>query len=471
MVARMRTKTEIRCNCLLAMLLAACALVFAPVSASAQEDIPGASYITPFPTNDVYQLQVMGDYMAEGLLYGLTEAFGEDKRLQIERRHRTLSGLMRPDFEEELRDLESELQTTPRHIVIVMFGVQDRVSVRVPNGKRLAVGSEEWRAEYSRRVDKFIKMLRRRNVAVYWVGLPNLRRPESNDDAQMMNEVIRERVYLNGLKYIDAYAGFLDENGAFSPYGPDLTGKIRLLREGDGIYFTAAGNRKLANFVERELKRDLTQAKNERSVPLAGNETEQQRINPDKVDDAAKPASGNAAGGPDKAPKSTSIFGSLTSPAPDTSGDLKADPGRVSLKTISPSGREEVVTIDIVRPAIASNVVALVTRRESPDKPSQMGDVLVDQIAGGLSTMSSITPAADATGGVNRRKLSPTQAPFYRILVKGERLTPRSGRVDDASWPRQEAAVQPPPAPAAAAPVPPGPGKFAAPQVEPGAKR
>ena len=44
--------------------------------------------------------------------------------------------------------------------------------------------------------------------------------------------------------------------------------------------FTYAGNRKLALFVEQEIKRDLTQAKAERAIPLAGNELEQKRIAP-----------------------------------------------------------------------------------------------------------------------------------------------------------------------------------------------
>jgi len=448
-----------------------CAALAGTTPARAQEDVPGASYITPFPTNDIYQLYVVGDYMAEGLLGGLFEALGGDTRLQIDQRHRSFSGLTRPDVEEELRDLETELQTTPRHIVIVMFGVQDRVSLRVPNGKRLLPGSEEWRAEYARRADKLMKMLKRRNVAVYWVGLPNLRRSESNDDAQMINEVVRERVYLNGLKYIDAYAGFSDDTGAFSPYGPDLTGKIRLLREGDGIYFTAAGNRKLAHFVEKELKRDLTQAKSDRSVPLAGAETEQSRINPGKIDDQAKSASATTPGTPDKAAKQTPAATGVPAAAFDASGDLKADPGKISLKTVAANGREEIFTLEISRPAIPSSVVALVTRRESPDKLSQMGDALVEQIAGGLTVMSSITPAADATSGAARRKLSPTQAPFYRVLVKGERVAPRPGRADDMSWPRLEASAQP----AAKAPVTPpppaNPGKFATPQVEPGAKQ
>ena len=45
-----------------------------------------------------------------------------------------------------------------------------------------------------------------------------------------------------------------------------------------------------------------------------------------------------------------------------------------------------------MRPAIPASVVALVTRKKSDDKAAQMGDMLVDQIPGGLTVMSSIVP-------------------------------------------------------------------------------
>ena len=49
-----------------------------------------------------------------------------------------------------------------------------------------------------------------------------------------------------------------------------------------------------------------------------------------------------------------------------------------------------------------------------------MGDVLVDQIPGGLTVMSSIVPPRGSDG--SRRRMSPTQSPYFRVLEKGERL-------------------------------------------------
>ena len=47
--------------------------------------------------------------------------------------------------------------------------------------------------------------------------------------------------------------------------GPDFEGQMRRLRTGDGVYFTKAGARKLAHYVEREIRRYM----NNRAVPVA----------------------------------------------------------------------------------------------------------------------------------------------------------------------------------------------------------
>jgi uncharacterized protein len=425
-----------RARFILPVLALFAALMSAATPSAAQDEGLGTSFITPFPSGDVYALEVIGDDLADGLLGGVTEALRGDSRLTIRNKTYGMNGLMRPDFVEKLQALDEELKQQPIHIAIVMLGAWDRVSVRDAAGKRLQVGSEPWKQEYAARGDRLMKLLKKRNVAVYWVGLPIVRRYDANEDVQMMNDIMRERTYLNGMKYIDAYAGFTDESGGYSAYGPDVTGKIRLLREGDGVYFTFDGNRKLAHFVERDLRRDLTQAKADRAIPLAGTEAEQARINPDRERTASQtPASGDQPAKPGQ-PWAASLDGNSAAASTGGPGEQKADNGRINLRLVSPGGREETVALDIVRPAIPASVVALVTRRESADKLSQMGDAVVDQIPGGLTVMSTVALASGPGANGGKRRLTATQAPYFRVLYKGERLPPKPGRADDTAWPR-----------------------------------
>jgi hypothetical protein len=411
--------------------------------AAAQRDLSGISYITPFPEGDTYVLQAYGDQFAEGILAGLSESFAGDGRVQLSKRHRALSGIARGDFDDEMKAEEAERDRV--HIGVVMIGVGDRIHIRSPS-RRLVLGSPEWREEYGRRVDRFIKILKRREVAVYWVGQPIMRRFEANDPAQMMNDIVRDKAYLNGVKFIDIQAHFADDAGNYAAYGPDITGKQRLLREADGVLFTEAGNRKLAHFVEQEIKRDLVQAKADRAIPLAGNENEQKRVNPLRPRPPTNPdvTWGNPTTTVARDPKTSQS--KAPAAAADTIGEQKADNGRITLKSIGPSGREESVTLDILRPAIPAAVVSLITRKESGDRPSQMGDVVADEVGGGVVVLSSITPAAAAAGA--RRRLVPSLSPYYQVLIKGEPVPPKPGRADDFTWPRVEHELVPePPAP------------------------
>jgi len=417
------------------------------VKAPAQEEPSGTSYITPFPEGDVYKLQAYGDPFAEGLLAGLTEAFAGDTRLDLSRRHRALAGLARAEFDDEMKAEEASKETF--HIGVVMLGFWDRIHMRVSSRDRLLLGSSEWREEYGKRVDRLIKTLKRKGIALYWVGLPIMRRYDVNETAQAMNDIVRERTYLNGVKFIDIQAQFADEAGNYAPYGPDISGKQRLLREADGMLFTAAGNRKLALFVEQEIKRDLNLAKNERAIPLAGNETEQKRVaalRPRPAGEAGAGWKGTVAVASDgKSASPKAAAGAREAPVADSSNDQKADNGRITLKSIGAGGREESVTVDIPRPAIPSAVVALMTRKESSDRPSQMGDVVADDVGDGLVVLSSITPSTTIGPGPSRR-LAPSLSPYYQVLIKGERPVPKPGRADDFSWPRPdpEMVVEPP---------------------------
>lgn len=437
---------------LLGAILAVCMLCIGH-AAHAQDATLSSSYITPFPDNDTYRMQVYGDSLAEGLLAALSEAYAGDRRLQVQRGRHALNGLFRNEFDEELRTIETNLSRVPVHIAVVMVGLYDRYAWRPQGMRRVNAGTDEWKAEYGHRVDRLMKLFKAKGAALYWVGLPIMRRSDASDDAQMVNEIVRERALVNGHKFIDTFTQFASETGAYTAYGPELDGKIRLLREADGVHFTQAGNRKLAHFVEREVRRDLSQARSERNIPLAGAEAEQKRIRllrpppPPAGGKTAAPAAGKD--GRIQAATVDRSAGARASADAGGPGDAKSENARVTLKAVGANGKEETFAVEIVRPAIPASVLAVVTRRESSDRASQVGDSITSEIGGGLTVVSSVTLTTD--GAADRRRLPPTQTPYYRALIKGERLAPRPGRSDDFSWPRPE----PPTVDAAAEALPP----------------
>jgi hypothetical protein len=253
---------------------------------------------------------VLGDSMADWLAYGLEDALADTPEIGVTRKHRTYSGLLRyeradgPDWAQVARDLIAAEKPT---FVVMMLGLNDRQSIRervatppgrgapaataqpapsaqpspqpVPDADRRepenqeqpAVSapepprprvagvhefrSDKWAELYAKRVDDTIAALKGRGLSVFWVGLPSVRGAKSTSDMLYLNDLFRTRAEKAGVTFIDVWDGFVDENGRFALQGPDFEGQIRRLRTGDGVHFTKAGARKLAHYVEREIRR------------------------------------------------------------------------------------------------------------------------------------------------------------------------------------------------------------------------
>ncbi len=261
------------------------------------------------PTTSVV---VMGDAMADWLAYGLEEAFADAPEIGIVRKNKPYSGLLRYDAktDQDWWTVARELLAPEKpNYVIMMLGVTDRQSFRAsdlaraaekkeaetpaaapatapgappgtapaeaeddeettiaapepPAGRRVTgtveFRTDQWASIYSKRIDDTVAALRSKGVPVFWVGLPSIRGTRSTADVVYLNDLYRARAQRAGAIYIDVWDGFVDESGRFTTFGPDFEGQRRRLRSGDGVFFSQAGARKLAHYVERELRRHMT---------------------------------------------------------------------------------------------------------------------------------------------------------------------------------------------------------------------
>ncbi len=124
---------------------------------------------------------------------------------------------------------------------------------------------ERWIELYNKKIEEMIGVLKSKRVPVLWVGLPVVRGPKATADTLFLDSLYRDAAGKAGITYVDVWDGFVDEAGRFLQQGPDFEGQIRRLRSYDGVFFTKAGARKLAHYVEREINRLLAA----RSAPLA----------------------------------------------------------------------------------------------------------------------------------------------------------------------------------------------------------
>jgi hypothetical protein len=114
---------------------------------------------------------------------------------------------------------------------------------------------DRWVELYSKKIEEMIGVLKTKGVPVLWVGLPAVRGTKATADMLFLDSLYRDAAGKAGITYVDVWDGFVDEAGRFLQRGPDFEGQPRKLRADDGVFFTRAGARKLAHYVEREVTR------------------------------------------------------------------------------------------------------------------------------------------------------------------------------------------------------------------------
>ena len=377
---------------------------------------------------------VLGDGMADWLAYGLEDAYAEQPDMGVIRKAKNTSGLIKYQPKGDPADWAAAakgiLATEKPDVIVVMLGLNDRVSLREPasdktdkpadkkNDKKDARAKSDaksdakpdaksadgkpqakpdgaadsaakpddkaidteappddaadnsdappattpeksartpnglyefrddrWVELYSKKIEEMIAVVKSKGVPVVWVGLPAIRGPRGTSDMLFLDSLYRDASGKAGVTYVDIWDGFVDEAGRFLQKGPDFEGQIRQLRTYDGVYFTKAGARKLAHYVEREITRVLAA----RSGPIA-------------------------------------------LPTEPATPDINAVPGQPAPRPLA-----------------------------GPILPLTAPSLSTDHLLGGPGT-----------------RPAPGDALVTRTLVKGEALNPPPGRADDFAWPRRE---------------------------------
>lgn len=365
-----------------------------PSAPKRREDYSRAPAPEKRETTPSRSILVMGDGMADWLAYGLEDAYADVPDVGIIRKNRPYSGLLRYQPKGEPTDwaaaAKSILQTERPDVIVMMAGLQDRMSIRNPgkpapergkaaatakpgtantpadddpelsdqqsvaapergDGSQVEFRDTGWDELYTRKIDEMIAVLKSAGVPVIWVGLPAVRGAKSTSDMQYLDALYRDSAGKAGIAYVDVWDGFVDESGRYMQQGPDSEGQIRRLRSYDGVYFTKPGARKLAHYVEREISR------------LMGSQV-----------------------------------GPILIPAEPAAPDVSAEPGRPP-----------------PRPLVGP-VVPLVATALQPD-----------HLLGGPAKPLAEDPEVS------------------RVLVKGEPMTAPPGRADDFTWPRRPIGEEP----------------------------
>jgi hypothetical protein len=202
---------------------------------------------------------VAGDFMASALGEGLATRFQTSPGIKVETKGNGSSGLVRTDYYDWFARLPEFVDAAKPTITVVMIGSNDRQTMTAA-GRELRFGSDEWFAEYDKRLASIADIAKRNGSKLLWVGLPAYQSTNFTADVLVLNRLYRSAAEKAGGEFIDIWDGFADEAGKFITTGFDVNGQQARLRDADGIALTAAGREKLAFYVERVIRRYIDEA-------------------------------------------------------------------------------------------------------------------------------------------------------------------------------------------------------------------
>jgi len=199
------------------------------------------------------RLAVFGDSLAVDLAKALDRFYTDDPNIVVINQGVGSSGFARPDFFDWDKTAVDQVAKNSFDIAIMIAGINDRQTIKL-NGNSTKALTPEWDDIYKARVADFVSAIHGANKPLIWVGLPPMSKADYSAAIGQISGIQRLAVFAGGADFLDIYDKFVDDNGNYSPSGPDLNGKIVNMRKDDGIHFTSAGADKLAFYLSQSIK-------------------------------------------------------------------------------------------------------------------------------------------------------------------------------------------------------------------------
>ncbi|MEO1158869.1 MAG: DUF459 domain-containing protein [Pseudomonadota bacterium] len=204
----------------------------------------------------IYDIVIMGDVLGTGLWAGMNRFVETEDRVTVTGRIQENSGLARPKLYNWAKAADNLLESRPFDIAAIMLGANDARDINSPDGF-LRFGSDEWRKAYAEQINALVSALKKHRVAIYWIGVPPMRRKSYDNAMKIVADVERQVMAERGVRYIDLRLLLADSDDNYTDRGDDGTGTIVRLRSRNGVKFIAGGNDRLAVELMKLVRADI----------------------------------------------------------------------------------------------------------------------------------------------------------------------------------------------------------------------
>lgn len=239
-----------------------------PAAAEPVKVVPVAPLKDRYAQTGALRIGVFGDSMADGLWAGLYRDLRGVDGVTVTKFSEVSTGLSRYDYVDIQAKTTRQLDEQPLDVAVILFGTNDAQGISM-DGQVHPFGTEGWKAAYARRVDNLVALLRSRGTAVYWVGLPKMKKASFDGRMTLINDVVEARMKALGVPYIETTALTSNAEGEYEAYLSGADGRRQLMRANDGIHMSMAGYLRMSAPVAERLKLDAAIAPRAEAAPAA----------------------------------------------------------------------------------------------------------------------------------------------------------------------------------------------------------
>ncbi|CAM8342478.1 SGNH hydrolase-type esterase domain containing protein [Candidatus Methylopumilus universalis] len=187
------------------------------------------------------KILIVGDSLADGLWLGINNDRDRIKKENLiifkgSIQGQTITGM---NFFSYIDKVSSYKNDFGPDYIIIFIGANDQT----PNFSSKKVGNftlENWKSQFKRNAITLIDSLKMKPEKVYWVSLPIMRDVKTNQDAQIINQILKEIGAEKKINIVDIEKEFTDNAGSFV-MALNINNKFMQIRADDGIHFTTAG--------------------------------------------------------------------------------------------------------------------------------------------------------------------------------------------------------------------------------------
>ncbi|MFZ5811361.1 MAG: DUF459 domain-containing protein [Thermodesulfobacteriota bacterium] len=195
-----------------------------------------------------HKILVVGDSLAIGLSLSLRRSVNDYEDVTLIEEGKVSSGLANPKYFNWEKALQAFVDKHSPSMVVVMMGANDAKYINL-NEKPREPGSpnKTWSEVFSMRLETFLAIPAKRDLPVFWIGLPVMGDPTYARQAQAMNDIVRaECDKFPNCRFLDTWDLLCDPEDTYATFlKNDKGGKIKI-RANDKVHFTVAGGDILA---------------------------------------------------------------------------------------------------------------------------------------------------------------------------------------------------------------------------------